>query len=343
MKYNDMAIHTVPSDPGITWVKDIAIAIDAAPDSEVDPGPAASWPADAPRGGIYGAVTPTVVNHLDGGYRMYYTQILPRPGFPKGANDYSNATTRILSARSSDGARWIPEAGVRLTSQVGGAGDYRVVAAEVVPIPDGGGRLRMYFECCPGPQKEVASRIRSAVSEDGLEWEVESGDRLGDDSDSYNAPRVLVLDDGRCRLYCSSMGSGIASAISDDGGFTFEREAGLRIARELKYETQTAFAPEVLSIEGGGYRMYYAGYSDATRASILSAISDDGLTWHKHPEPVIPPGGPYDGAKCSEMGLMQLPGIPGEAPRYRLFYEACDGTTEGARGVWRILSATSAS
>ena len=59
--------------------------------------------------------------------------------FPKGANDYDNVTSRILSAASSDGVTWIADSGVRLTRQAGCAGDFRVVSAEVVPTPDDDG------------------------------------------------------------------------------------------------------------------------------------------------------------------------------------------------------------
>jgi len=332
--------HTVATDPGTEWVKD-GVAIDVPPDSETDPAPEGQWPEAAPRGGLYGAVAANIVELGGGGYRMYYTQIMPRLGFPLGANDYSNATTRILSATSSDCSTWTPEAGVRLSASQGGAGEFRVVAPEVVPIPEGGGRLRMYFECCPGAQS-AASSIRSAVSDDGLEWTVEPGDRLSGHGGSYNAPRVLFLEDGTCRLYCSDSVEGIVSALSDDGGLTFRLDPGRRIVRELEYEAQTAYAPDVVRIEGGGYRMYYSGYSESTRAQILTAVSDDGLEWHKHPEPVIAPGGPYDGAKCSEMSVITLPTEAGESPRYRMVYEACDGTTQNQRGVWRVLSATSA-
>lgn len=333
--------HTVASDPGTQWVKDDRVAIDAPPDDDANPAPDAEWPADARRSGRCAAVTPNVVELPDGGYRMYYTQVLPRPGFPQGAIDYDNATSRILSAISEDGTSWTPEAGTRLSALQGGAGEFRVVAPEVVPIPDGSGRLRMYFECCPGPQSH-ASSIRSAVSEDGLDWTPESGDRLSGNGGSYNAPRVLFLDDGTCRLYCSDRAEGIVSAVSEDGGFTFRLDAGRRIVRELTYEAHAAYAPEVLLIDGGGYRMYYAGYSDPTRTYILTATSEDGLNWHKAPEPVIAPGGRYEAVKCSEMAIMRLPEIPGQAQRYRMFYEACDGTTADERGVFRILSSTSA-
>ena len=147
---NETRPHTVPTDPGTEWVKDDLIAIDVPPDAE-------TALAAATRSGLHGCVAPTVIQVPSSGYRMYYTHVSPRPDCPQGANDYTNATARILSATSIDGSTWNPEAGVRLSSQQGGAGDYRVVAPEVVPMFDGSGRWRMYFECCRGTQS-VASR-----------------------------------------------------------------------------------------------------------------------------------------------------------------------------------------
>ena len=334
--------QTVPTDPGTSWVKDAEIAVDAPPDSEVDPSPEAQWPAQAVRTGVCGSVCPRAVTLPGGGYRLYYTQILPRPGFPAGANDYENATTRILSAISSDGSTWTPEPGVRLSPEQGGAGEYRVVSCDVVPMAEPAGRLRMYHECCSGPQLKPSS-IRSAVSDDGgLVWTPEPGVRLGAGGRVYISPRLVFLDDGRCRLYCGERGRGIVSALSEDGGFTFRLEPGLRIGEDGADDVQVAFAPEVLRIAGGGYRMYYALYSAPNRAHILSAVSDDGLNWRKEAEPAVSPGGVWDAAKCSEMCVIRLPSREGQAPRYRMFYEACDGTARDERGVWRIAGATSA-
>ena len=193
-------VQTVPSDPGLSWVKEAAVAVDAPPDSEIDPLPESQWPEHSARTGICGVVSPRIVCLANGGYRLYYTQILPRIGFPAGANDYDNATTRILSAFSRDGSTWTPEPGVRLSAHQGGAGEFRVVSSEVVPFADESGRLRMYYECCSGPQSNQNS-IRSAVSEDGgLEWTLEPGARLEVSGRNYMAPRVVFLEGGRCRL-----------------------------------------------------------------------------------------------------------------------------------------------
>lgn len=338
-------IHVVDSDPGTRWIRDSEVVIDAPPDSDVNPLPEAQWNPDLPRSGICGAVGPRVLVLPDGRYRIYYSQMLPRPGFPAGANDYANCTTRILSARSDDGTHWIPEPGIRLSSEQGGAADHRVVSSEVVPRPDGRG-FRMYYECCIGGQSETNS-IRSAVSDDGLEWTVEEGARLQQSGFNYSAPRILYLPDGRCRLYVlerdhEGRGLGIVSAVSDDGGLTFRREPGTRIAQDRPYDSLVAFACEIFSLQNSGYVMYYAGYSQPNRSFILRATSNDALHWVKDPAPVVAPEeGRWDRAKASEMCLFPLPAKPNRSTQYRMVYEACDGTATNERGVWRIASVTS--
>ena len=54
----------------------------------------------------------------------------------------------------------------------------------------------------------------------------------------------------------------------------------------------------------------------------------------------IAPDGRWDGAKCSEMCVVTVPGGDGKDVQYRMFYEACDGTAVDERGVWRIIGAT---
>lgn len=337
-------VHTVDTDPGRFWSKEAQVAIDAPPDSETTPDPSAAWPCEELRTGLCGVVSPRVLALPGGGFRMYYSQILPRPGFPAGANDYDNASTRILSAFSSDGQSWIPEPGVRLAPQEGGAGEFRVVSSEVVPVGDGQ-RLRMYFECCEGSQAATNS-IRSAMSLDGLNWSMDPGVRVASEGHNYASPRILFLDDGRCRMYLLDRGLGIISLLSQDG-LEFHQESGLRIAQDGPYDSLCAFAPEIVRVADGGYVMYYAGYSQvpescASRADILRAVSGDGLNWEKEAEPVIAPGpGGWDAAKASEMCLIRVPGSLNDSARYRMFYEACDGTAPSARGVWRIAAAYS--
>lgn len=330
-------IHLLATDPGVNWVRDAAVAIDAPPDDDSLPAPDAVWPRDAKRTGVCGTVCPRVLMLPGGGYRMYYSQILPRPGHPAGANDYDHASVRVLSAASQDGRTWTPEPGVRLSPQEGGAGDFRVVSSEVVPTADG--RLRMYYECCRGPQTTQNS-ILSAISTDGLNWKLEPGVRLEIAGRNLASPRIMHFPDGTCRLYVLDRGRAIISAASKDG-LNFTVESGPRVAQGDKYDAMTAFAPEIIHV-GGRYVTYYAGYSTLNRAYILRAESDDGLTWRKLPEPVLAPGGRWDAAKCSEMCVYPLPADSTGRVKFRMLYEACDGTAVNERGVWRIAGATSA-
>lgn len=331
-------VHTAPFDPGTVWLSH-SVAIDASPDSAPDPAPDARSSPNATRTGICGSVAPRVIGLRDSTYRMYYTQILPRAGHPAGANDYDNASSRILSATSPDAQKWTPEPGVRLSAAQGGAGEFRVVSSEVVPRADSSAGLRMYYECCDGPQSQQNS-IRSAVSDDGLQWTAEPDVRLQFRGRNLSAPRILFLPDGRCRLYCSQRGTGIISAVSDDGGLTFSSEPGIRIAPDGQFDHLTAFAPEILRLPAGNYRMYYAGYGNATRADILTALSDDGLTWRKDAHPVLSPGAnSWDDAKCSEMCVIWNSRSANGTSHFQMLHEACDGSAEHQRGVWRVASA----
>ncbi len=333
-------VHCAGRDPeaGAAWTKQPEPAIDAPPDGDRNPAPDARWPQEAKRSGLCGSVSPRVVRLADGALRMYYTQILPRPGHPAGANDYGGATTRILSARSTDGVSWTPEPGVRLSPAAGGAGDFRVVSSEVGPAADGSGRLRMYFECCPGTQ-DVQNSIRSAVSDDGLAWQVEPGDRLRAPGANIMAPRIVFLGGGRLRMYLTQRGIGIVSAVSADG-MTFEMEPGPRLPGDA-----STFAPDLLLLPDGRYRMYLVANAEARLPlygggqHLVTATSADGLAWDRQPEPVISPGGVWDRAKASEPCVLPLPAQGTDAPDYGMVYEACDGAAANARGVWRIAAA----
>ena len=123
------------------------------------------------------------------------------------------------------------------------------------------------------------------------------------------------------------------SAVSADG-LTFRAEPGVRIGQDGDMESFAVYAPEVLRLGDGTYRMYYAGWqAEPVRGRIFSATSRDGLAWTKDVVPNLEFGGRYDAEKCSEPCVTRLPD-----GRYRMFYEACDDSA-----VWRILSATAAS
>lgn len=308
------AVHYQPSDPGTTWEKDPGIVLDL------------DTPLDCRQ-----LLTPNVVKLPEGGYRMYYT------GF---ASERQSADCEgyILSALSEDAGTWVKEPGIRLDVHEPHA-SRRALCPDVIPLPDG--RWRMYFE---GRTSDAPSCVLSAVSDNGLDWDPEPGIRFGDGVWAYGSPRCLYVDDGGSlpyRLYCHHysypMRSGldaqnhIVSAISPDG-LHFEPEPGVRIAQETEHEAYAVYAPEVLRLGDGTYRMYYPGWcEEPMHGRIFSATSDDGLDWTKDEGLCLDVGGTYDKIHCSEPCVIDLPD-----GRYRMFYEAC-----GEDRRWRIMSATS--
>ena len=205
-------------------------------------------------------------------------------------------------------------------------------------MPDGSGRLRMYFESCHGTQSTQNS-IRSALSEDGgLTWSVEDGHRLRIGGGNVMASRIIFTEDGLVRLYVTQRTVGIISAISTDGGTDFVIE-GSRLP-----EDASSFAPEIVRRPDSGYRMYYVSCisdrepTEGGGQQIVSASSPDGLDWRVDGGAVVPDGDGPDAVKASEMSTFPLPAGAAEG-MYGMVYEGCDGTTLNARGVWRITSA----
>src|SRR3954447_552796 len=108
--------------------------------------------------------------------------------------------------------RWIPEPG----SRVGGArppGAAKVQAPGAVVLPAGGVRL-FYTGVGPGrPYREAQGYILSALSADGISFQVEDGIRVGPDpaipwlSRRALAPTVTRLCDGRWRMYFEARGT----------------------------------------------------------------------------------------------------------------------------------------
>ena len=324
------AVHYQLVDPGIKWIKDANLAIDS------------NGPLDAER-----TLTPNVVKMGDG-YRMYYHGFGPERPNPE-SRGY------ILSAFSPDAEKWEKEPGIRMDAGGEGAESF-IWSPDVIPLPDG--RYRMYYEGkTEKPDGSIQSAIVSSLSTDGLVWEKEPGIRLGGENNSFLSPRCLYLNPRtdksapKYRLYASSYPHpdrgnapgadnkrNIVSAASSDG-LNFELETGIRIPQDKHLESYSVYAPEVLCLASGGYRMYYAGWVSAPEVPagskyhgrIFSAFSQDGLEWQKDPEICLDNGGPWDAIKASEPCLIDL-----ADGRFRMFYEACD-----SKGRWRIASATS--
>ena len=311
------AVHFHQTDPGTKWRKDDRIAIDR------------DRPLDSER-----ILTPNVIRLSTGGYRMYYLGCGP-------ARTSASASAYILSAISEDGDSWEKDPGIRVDVHPPYAAKC-TMCPDVIPLAHGG--YRMYYEARTEARPTV---VLSATSDDGLQWDLEPGVRFGDPNWSYGSPRCLYISepalrpDYRFRLYFhrytyNPFRSGldahnvIISAISKDG-LCFEEEDGVRIAQETERETFAVYAPEVIRLGDGTYRMYYPPWCDEFKGGVFTATSAEGLTWTKAPDPLVDLGGPWDSNMVSEPCVIELPD-----GRSRMFYEAKD-----ANGSTRILSATS--
>ena len=306
------SVHFHGNDPGTRWSKD------ATPAIEVNP--------LAPGNGV---LTPNVVALAGGGYRMYYT------GFAPGVTE-NDHLGHILSASSTDGAAWTHDRGVRIDVHSPHATE-RSLCPDVVPMPSGG--FRMYYEA---RSPKAPTVILSATSADGLDWELEDGVRIGDGEWSYGSPRCVYFPADRgllYRLYVHHYSfpfvSGlearnhIVSAVSVDG-LDFEMERGVRIAQETERETYAVYAPEVVRLGVGSFRMFYAAWAVGIDGGDFTAVSDDGIEWTKSPDPLLDLDSRLDCGMVSEPCVIELPD-----GRTRMFYEARD-----AEGSARILSAT---
>ena len=273
-------------------------------------------------------LTPNVVALADGGYRMYYCG---------GSLEQKEAGAFgcIVSAVSADGARWVKEQGIRVDTHSPDAEAW-VVCPDVLHLAEGG--YRMYFQARSAGSRDT---ILSAVSSDGLNWAREEGIRLSGAGANCGSPRCLPLADGGCRLYCHEYtlpaytgrddGNHIISAISRNG-LSFERDHGVRVAQEGELQSFAVYAPEILRLADGSFRMYYAGWSkEPVEGRIFSATSLDGMSWTKEEGICLDNGGRNQEVKVSEPCVTRLPD-----GRFRMYYEAND-----TDGVWRILSATS--
>lgn len=196
----------------------------------------------------------------------------------------------------ADFFNWVKEDGPR----VAGTRDIdrsKVQAPGIVKLPEGGYRL-FYTAVGPGrPFDACQGYILSAVSDDGLNFEVEPGIRVSPDpliehgSLRYLAPTVSQLSDGRWRMYWESRGAAdvpqvVASAISSNM-IDWELEKGPRISG-----FDGIGAPRYVPLPDGRGRIYcIASEYDKggrvngkrTSQSVISAVTTDGLNFEIEP------------------------------------------------------------
>ncbi len=143
------------------------------------------------------------------------------------------------------------------------------------------------------------------------------------DKAGVEAPSVLADDGGFRMWYASSRPQPqIGLALSKDGIYwhAYNDQPVLRRGTDGTWDDEGVYEPSVVR-DDGGYKLYYSGY-DGQTWRIGLATSTDGVTWTKHPAPVLKLGG--EGAFDS-MG-QHSPTVHFDGRRYRVWYEGYDGS-----------------
>jgi hypothetical protein len=182
---------------------------------------------------------PRVIQLPDGRWRMYYG------GYPG-----------IAAAISTDGLVWQDETLSGIEPSEVGVREYG--GLDVVTLPDG--TYRMYYsEAVPSDKFTMTgvSRIVSAVSEDGLNWQAEPGVRIdpleGKEGPMAQHPRVIAEPDGSYKMFYWTADSTIWSATSQDG-LTWSNRRPERVF---------GADPEIMTLPDGRMRMF-VNWLDAT-------------------------------------------------------------------------------
>lgn len=185
---------------------------------------------------------------------------------------------RILSAISLDGINWQREPGVRIDVGLGksfGMAYY----PHVVELSNG--MRRMYFYGSSRGKTEWRSGIYSAISQDGLGWQLEPGVRLEAHGANFMSPVVQKVDNELWRMYFVEIDSGqtgrLFSAVSADG-MSWTREEDARIDPGDIAGAESVLDGSLARTADGDYRMYFT-VKHAERNRIHSAFSEDGIHW----------------------------------------------------------------
>ena len=258
-------------------------------------------------------LSPSVTQYAAGCWRMYFESRGP-----------ADRPTVICSAISTDLLHWDHEDGVRL-QDAGGLGGPRYLA-----LPDGHGRLY----CCRSEfgsgglvgGERLSKNVVSAMTSDGLNFEMEPGYRMRDKQSEFDAVGITAAE---------VIAPDAASQRGVDGdGWTMFYSAW----QDVPPGTEVPQHPSAdADAETNGSSEDFAAASIAAdlsgyRSRIFVAHSSDGLNWTRGECAIEGAGYGHEGldaVHAEDMSLVKL----GDG-NYRMYYAACDRD-----GNWRIASA----
>ena len=267
----DRILSAVTDGAGLVWEREGGIRIDV--------------------GGVHQSIQvyyPKVVSCGDG-YRMYY-----RAGGKEAI---------IASAFSADGLAWREEPGVRIG--LDNARDLKRIEGHEVVFLNGG--WRMYYSGFHGQ----LWRIYSSRSQDGLTWS--AGPLCIDAAPGDALPHVkapsIVVDSAGFRLFFMAFSKEvihIRTSYSGDG----EVWSSVAECDGMYLDGFVVRNPCVRQMGDGLLRMYFSEREcevNPIGGRIVSAVSRDGLFWHREPGVRIGPGNAQDRHGIFSVDLLPMP------------------------------------
>ena len=250
-------------------------------------------------------LVPTVTPCDDGRWRMYFES--------RGTADQP---TVICSAVSSDMLHWEYEDGIRLS------GEESVRGPRYLKLPDGRGRLYCCGTDSAGLTKpaEHAQGVISAITSDGLRFELEPGFRMRGRQAEYDSGGITAAQVIAPRAK-GDRWSMVYSAWED---VPTGSEVPLHPSADsdaMANGRSEDFAAASIAVDMAGYR-----------SRVLVAHSNDGMDWGGTQCVIEGTGYGGDGLDAVHAEDMSVISIGDD--RYRMYYAACD-----TQGVWRIASA----
>lgn len=242
-------------------------------------------------------LAPSVTEYASGKWRMYIE-----------ARGPADRPTVITSALSSNLIDWEHEEGIRLGAAA------RLGGPRYLKLPDGRGRLY-----CFGSDAEGREGVVSAITADGVSFELEPGLRL--------KAKQSELDS------CGITAAEVIAPKTPDDPWTMVYSAWQDAPPGTEVPLHPAHDPNA---EADGMSADFAAASIAAdmagfRSRIFIAHSSDGLSWKR--AGCVVEGAGYgeegiDAVHAEDMSLVELDG-----GAYRMYYAACD-----THGNWRIAS-----
>ena len=250
-------------------------------------------------------IAPTVVQCDSGTWRMYFE-----------ARGPATEPTVIRSAVSTDMLQWEHENSIRLQGFDGLGGP------RYLPLPEGGGRLYCFAsEYSNGLQdSRLSQSVVSAITADGLSFELESGYRMRDKQADYDDIGITAAE------------VILPGAEGDDWSMVFSAwqdvPPGTEVPVHPSQDTGSSADQSSEDFAAASIANDISGY----RSRIFLAYSLDGLNWTR--ADCIIDGAGYESDEIDAVHAEDMSVTETDDGRYRMYYAAC-----GSDGNWLIASA----